>query len=466
MKIQNKLFVTWLFSSALLIVAMVIIMQWSVDRGMLEYINTREANSLQPVISSLENSFQKNQNWEEFANKPRLFNHFIHNIRRTNVERRLNREIANGPQQHRRPSHFRQRLPMITYSLFNPDKSLITGNPNTEIQLLIPVNLDGNTVAWLGMRRHQKITEIFELQFLNSTKNILLITAIVMIMLSVAFTLPLARHFVSPIQKITDFVHNLSRGSYEAKLTIKRSDEFSKLANDINELSTTLKENDNIRKRWLADISHELRTPLAILRGEIEAMVDGIRPSNQQNLASLQQEAIHLSNLVDDLYELSSADIGGLRYQKEKIDLGRVLQQQLEHHTAISAERGLTLELNLTSGIFIYADIKRFNQLIDNLIDNACKYTDAKGVISIKLKADKHVVTLVIEDSAPGVPEESLNKMFDHLFRVEDSRNRKTGGSGLGLAIVKRIIDAHQGTIVARHSSLGGVQITMTFPRI
>jgi len=494
MRIQNKLFVSWLCSSALLITSMVLLLQWSVDRGMLEYVNERQARALEPVVEALAEQFRDNQDWAQFEYNPRQLNHFIHQIQRRFDDRPLRAQhprpehrfgkrrgdVPHGGGRHdderfgneqrgTRPGGERPRPPpprtVANYSLFSAGKILIAGKANIDKQILIPIMLDGSAVAWLGMRRQEQITEIFELQFLQNTRQMIVLAGLFMIALSVLFTLPLARHFVAPIKKIAAFVHDLSRGNFDASLRIDRSDEFSTLARDVSELSATLKENDSVRKRWLADTSHELRTPLAILRGEIEAMIDGVRPLDQHNMDSLHQETIHLGKLVDDLYELSSADIGGLRYQKSAINLQSILEQQVQHYQTIASERTIDLRLIPGDSAVVYADDKRIRQLIDNLLDNACKYTDRAGLIEIGLTTVGRNVVLLIEDSAPGVAAEHLDKLFEHLFRVDDSRNRSTGGSGLGLAIVQRIVDAHQGTITTSHSKLGGLCIAVTLPR-
>jgi two-component system sensor histidine kinase BaeS len=474
MRIQNKLFFSWLLSSAVLIAIMAIVMRWSVDRGMLEYVNTREASSLSPAIAAIAAIYEQGGNLSRFRNNARDLNRFVENNRRElSTARPPRREPAarNGGRNQLRdrprkppPPPPRPRGPPNEYSLFDQQRLLIAGNPEFGNQILLPVDSDGKIVAWLGMRKRREITDNYELNFLENTQDILLVTSVILILISISFTLPLARHLVSPIRKIADTIHTLNLGQYDASLSTKRSDEFAQLAGDINELSDTLKENDSLRKRWLADTSHELRTPLAILQGEIEAMVDGIRPMNEARLQSIHQEILHLSRLVADLQELGSADIGGLSYRKEKTNLSDLLSQQILHHESVALQKNISMALFCPPDIFLKADPQRFNQLMDNLINNACKYTDENGNIDIRLIVDEDSINLSIEDSNPGVPDDALDKLFDHLYRVENSRNRNTGGSGLGLAISKRIVEAHQGTIVASHSSLGGVKITLNFP--
>ena len=137
-------------------------------------------------------------------------------------------------------------------------------------------------------------------------------------------TLPLARHLVEPLKLITQGMHKLTQGDYQQSINLKREDELGRLSRDYNELAHSLAESETTRKRWLANISHELRTPVAILRGELEAMLDEVRPLNKKNIASANDEVKHLQRLIDDLNLLTSADIGGMRYRKKNEELTKV----------------------------------------------------------------------------------------------------------------------------------------------
>jgi two-component system sensor histidine kinase BaeS len=248
-------------------------------------------------------------------------------------------------------------------------------------------------------------------------------------------------------------------------MQLQRNDELGQLARDINELASTLAHNDTVRKRWLADTSHELRTPISILKGELEAMLDGVRPVNKAGIQSLHHETLQLQKLVEDLHELNNADIGGLRYYKQSVDLVALLEEQLQRHRPVFDNAGLQLQLSNHPKILnAWVDSSRLHQLLDNLLNNSLKYTTCPGKVQIKLQQQGNNALLVISDSAPGVPDAALDKLFEHLYRVDNSRNRLTGGSGLGLAICRRIVEGHHGTITASHSELGGITITITLP--
>jgi two-component system sensor histidine kinase BaeS len=231
-------------------------------------------------------------------------------------------------------------------------------------------------------------------------------------------------------------------------------------------LAERLQQNEASRKQWIADIAHELRTPLAILRGEIEALQDGINQPDASTLASLHQEVSHLQRLVSDLYDLSMSDSGALSYRKESLDLIAVLQETLALHSTSLDEQQLSVDVKGLNQqpVLIQGDSQRLQQLFKNLLENSLRYTDKPGQLHISTQLKAGWVDILFEDSSPGVPEDALPRLFERLYRVESSRNRATGGAGIGLSICRNIVEAHGGSISAAHSALGGLEIRVHLP--
>jgi two-component system sensor histidine kinase BaeS len=179
-------------------------------------------------------------------------------------------------------------------------------------------------------------------------------------------------------------------------------------------MAQTLQRNEDMRRQWLADISHELRTPLAILRGETEAVLDGVRPITPTTISSLHAEILQLTRLVDDLYQLSLADLGGLNYQWQDVELAAALSQTGELFQGKFAQKGISLKLHTAKaqGLMLQGDPERLQQLFAIILDNSLKYTDAPGSLSLSLdrEGDKLVVDFL--DTPPGVPENSLPPPF------------------------------------------------------
>jgi len=220
-----------------------------------------------------------------------------------------------------------------------------------------------------------------------------------------------------------------------------------------------------MRRDFIADISHELRTPLGVLNGELEAVEDGVRPLDAATVGSLHAEVHTLNKLVSDLYDLSLSDAGALTYRKADVDVAELLQATADRLRDRFASRGLALSATLPrKAAMVFGDERRLQQLIDNLCENSLRYTDAGGRLEIVLQADASRVTLAFSDTAPGVPDDALPRLFERFFRVDPSRNRAHGGAGLGLAICRNIAIAHDGTLSVAPSPLGGLRLVLTLP--
>jgi two-component system sensor histidine kinase BaeS len=214
----------------------------------------------------------------------------------------------------------------------------------------------------------------------------------------------------------------------------------------------------------MADVSHELRTPLAVLKGELEAIEDGVRPLSQDSVKSLQAEVATLGKLVGDLYDLSLSDVGALSYRKQELDLRESIEAALgAYRERLAVQR---IEVEAAWGAVplpLLADPQRLHQLFSNLMENVIRYTDAGGRLRLSARRDESGIAIDLQDSGPGVPEELLPRLFERLYRLEGSRNRASGGAGLGLAICRNIAEAHGGRIEARRSPLGGLWIALRF---
>lgn len=452
MRIQYKIFLAILGSSLVLVATVLLLVQWSVSRGMLDYVNKRQDQRAQSVASELAEFYREQGSWSALHQQPVLLHQLIYNA------------MDNAPQRPQRSPRMMPPPPPVL-AVLDAERRLIAGAPPEEPNSLVPIELDERVIGWLVVPQMREIRTGFEEQFLRRQRSTLWFIGAVLVAVAALIGLPLARHLVKPIRQLTRGTHQLTQGNYAVTLPVTRRDELGELARDFNELALALAANETSRKRWLADISHELRTPLAILRGELEAMLDGVRALNPDNLQSLNQEIQHLSRLVDDLHALTTADIGGLQYRKVDCDIAELWREQCEAHIARFAAAGLNLHVQIPSAeIFLYGDEDRLLQLLDNLLDNSRKYTSVGGIVRVTLQSLSDGVLLSVEDSAPAVPASALPKLFDHLFRVEDSRNRSTGGSGLGLAICQRIVAAHHGSVAAELSELGGLRIRVQLP--
>ena len=171
-----------------------------------------------------------------------------------------------------------------------------------------------------------------------------------------------------------------------------------------------------------------------------------------------------MSRLVDDLRQLSLADTEALSLKKQPINPLQILRESLKlYHTQL-AQHNILVEENLQADIIWQANADKLRQLYSNILENTLRYVDSPGSLKIFSEQTKTQLSINFIDSGPGVPEESIGRLFDRLYRVEQSRNRAKGGSGLGLAICKNIVEMHSGKITATNVSSGGLWIKIVFP--
>lgn len=481
--VVHKLFLAILTAAVLSVFSSVVIMQWNISRGFLKFINSVEQSGVSRLAEKLEDFYSSKQNWDLLRSDPARWNHLIavsmpevglphgnHLSGTLPFEERIaagpppnNFSGENhGPIPPRMSHNFEQRI----YLLDSNKNVLIKHAEVTVGNTLTPLLYQGRTVGYLGLSPRQIIADAPQQRFLREQKLALGLTAGVVVLLASALSLLMARRLVKPIQELTHATHQLAAGSFVVRVSAASHDELGQLARDFNTLALTLEQGELTRRQWVADISHELRTPLSILRGEIEALQDGIRQPTIEKINSLHSEVMHLVRLVDDLYQLSLSDVGALTYRKSELDLVSVLQETVMAFRTDFHSKNISLELDIpeNGGVSFFGDSERLHQLFSNLLDNSLKYTDSGGRLQVVLHEDNSNVTIDFSDSAPNVPEAELDRLFERLYRVESSRNRLTGGAGLGLAICRNIVTAHNGSITAQASPLGGLWIKIELP--
>ena len=349
-------------------------------------------------------------------------------------------------------------------SLLGIDRALVAGPPPGPDAMERPVLADGATVGWLALQPLARPVNRRDTAFLASQVQGMAWLAAVLLLAAMGLAGWFARHLLTPLRDVEGAARQLSDGRFGVQLTTGRRDELGDLVRHVNHLSLALAAHEHARQRWMADISHELRTPLAIVRGELEAMRDGVRATDAGALASLHEEVMRLDRLVDDLHHWSLADAGSLSYRPAPHDLVALAADGLARFAAAAREAGLAID-HAGDPVPVRVDADRMRQLIDNLLGNSLRYTDRGGGIEVRVFAEGGQACLRIDDTPPGVPADALPHLFEPLYRVEHSRSRASGGSGLGLAIAQRIAAAHGGTLAASPSPLGGLRMELRLPR-
>jgi len=224
------------------------------------------------------------------------------------------------------------------------------------LKLMVHCNAEGLEGPGGGMKSifpfcpwNRTFYDVHQLQFVRQQKLALALIAGVTLLVSALIALPLAKRLVRPIRALAAATRRLSAGEYAIRVPVMATDELGQLARDFNSLALTLEKNEQARRQWVADISHELRTPLAVLRGEVEALQDGVRRTTPETLHSLHAEVMRLSRMVDDLHQLALSDVGALTYRKCTVNLVEELREAADSFRSRFEGKGITLTADLPS---------------------------------------------------------------------------------------------------------------------
>ena len=320
--------------------------------------------------------------------------------------------------------------------------------------VIVPEGRVGSVVTF----KRTKLGGGEEIAFASSVFQITLISALLLLVAAVLIAIILAKAITQPVLRARGFVQTLASGKYEQTALATSKDEIGALTADLDRLASILAANRQARRRWMSDISHELRTPIASLRAELDAILEGVRPLSSDSVQSVSQEVSRLSRLVDDLHQLSLADLGSMEYSFRSVDLAVAVAEAV---ASVPIPGDFSCEIQVGS-IRVEADEDRLHQLLTNLLANAVRYTASPGRIFVTSKMRGDRVEVSVEDSQPGVSEAERLRIVEPLYRVDASRSRSLGGSGLGLAIASSIAIAHGSELELDASSLGGLAVRFT----
>ncbi len=463
---------------ALLIV--LIITRLSLDRGFTQFLERQESGILGHLAPALSVIYQHRGGWEFLEQDPDNWHRILQRSSKLSGRQGRHRQALPPPgaragaEPELRWLRTLDRLSLRDrLFLLDPDKQVIAGpppdhhgkaNPDTRSMNLEPVVVDGQTVGWVGFApiRHKRPPEVS--RFLQGQVKAHLLALLVALGLVSLLSYALARHLSRPVARLDATVDGLSRGEYERRAEVESLDEIGRLAENVNHLAATLEKNRSARRRWMSDIAHELRTPVAILKGEIEAIRDGLRKPDDHTLSSLADEVEQLSRLVDDLQSLALADAGALNLERGNIDLAALTQQAAEAYRERLGARHIDLDLCVEAAVPIRADAGRIRQLLNNLLENCGRYTREHGRVTLSAIPQDDGALLSVADDGPGVSDQVREQLFERFYRAEASRARTSGGSGLGLAICRSIAEAHGGRIWAESNHNGGLSVHVLLP--
>ncbi|NWF88326.1 MAG: ATP-binding protein [Ignavibacteriaceae bacterium] len=266
------------------------------------------------------------------------------------------------------------------------------------------------------------------------------------------------------VEEISKTIHSIRKNELLDSSEIRLGKHLRKLEDEIKEMFIKNKNDieyleklEKIRTEFLGNVSHELRNPIFAIQGYIETLLDGAIDDPQVNKHFLQkanEHTINLSNLLNDLIDISMIESGEMRLSFRYFEIHGFLSEIANQVKPIAEDKNLELIYHpCRENLKLYGDKNRLKQALDNLITNAIKYTE-KGKVEILVNEERSTGRIIIRDTGIGIHEDDLSRIFERFYRVDKARSREVGGTGLGLAIVKHIIEAHGSKIYVK-SKLG-----------
>jgi len=292
-----------------------------------------------------------------------------------------------------------------------------------------------------------------------------LMAAAIALLLGLAFS----RSLSTPLQRLAEASRSIAERDFGQRVHASGTAEIVEVAEAFNEMASGLEKAEQLRRDLVADVAHELRTPLSVLQGNLRALLDGVYPLTQAEVAQVYDQTRLLSRLVDDLRDLALADAGQLRVELVPTHLEPLLQSAVEKLSTASDAHGVDLLLRIPEALpQVDADADRVAQIIGNLLVNALGHTPDGGRITVAASAGENNVQVTVSDSGQGIPAEHLDRVFDRFWRSDPSRTRDrrlSSGTGLGLSIVQALVRAQNGRIWVESKPGLGTSFHFTLPR-
>jgi signal transduction histidine kinase len=292
-----------------------------------------------------------------------------------------------------------------------------------------------------------------------------LVTGVIAGAIAIGVVQLLAHGMTSPLREMVGAARAMARGDYERRVTATSRDEVGELARAFNTMATELAEVDRVRRDLVANASHELRTPIGALRAKLENLVDGVETADRGVLAGLLEQTERLSDLVEQLLDLSKLESGAVPLEREPVSAASLLKQVAREWQPVAAERGIRLDVVVEPPeLEVICDERRLGQVLANLVANAVRHSPDEGAVVLHAGRRNGRVRYEVADEGPGIPPEEAERVFERFYRSDRARSQDEGGSGLGLAIARWIVELHGGSIRAEDADPHGCRMVVELP--
>ncbi|MFV0479415.1 MAG: sensor histidine kinase [Anaerorhabdus sp.] len=303
-----------------------------------------------------------------------------------------------------------------------------------------------------------------DIQLLEAMNKMLLLISLLFVIVAIFIGTLMARNIAKPVKEIIRRTKEIEKGNYENDDEFKnKTEELECLMESVKSLASSLKTQQDLKKRMAADYAHEFRTPLAAIQSNLEGIIDGVVEPTEDRVESMRQEILRLSRMVSELDKITEIQSNQLELKTEKLDLKKETQVVVRMFDGQLKDKKIKLEEQFESCLIV-ADRDKVKSVVTNLLSNAIKYTKPHGIISVATRQEGQWGMIIVQDTGEGIPSGDLPYIFDHLYRADVSRARNSGGSGIGLSVVKAIVEAHHGRIEVSSKVGKGSLFVVKFP--
>ncbi len=349
----------------------------------------------------------------------------------------------------------------------SPDETEIgTQLSETVLSQALPLEVNGEIVGYLVPEGGiVELPDDFDEVLIERVNRASLYAALISGGIAVVLALILASLILRPVRSLTRAANQMGGGDLSQRVTVHGSGELASLGRTFNQMATSLQDADERRQSMTADIAHELRNPLAIQRAHLEALQDGVYPLTQDNLALIGEQNRQLTRLVDDLRTLALADAGELSLNMRNVDLTELCENLASRFQPQADSKAVRITSSCgPTRLTSRGDKERLQQILDNLMHNALRYTPENGMIAVSLQRQGNSAIFSVHNNGPSIPTEVLEHLFERFYRGDKARDRASGGTGLGLAIARKLAEAHGGTLIGENHPSGGVVFKLVLP--
>jgi signal transduction histidine kinase len=356
------------------------------------------------------------------------------------------------------------RIDLMPSGMLSIERNVASGKTHELIRgpQIVMRDASGAIAGWLFLLPHRNIA--LELPRTGSLDRSFFWIFLAATLFGIVMAVAIARAVSSPVERLTAAARRMESGDLAVRVEPGGGAELEELAHGFNAMAATLARNEELRRRMVSDVAHELRAPLTNIRCELESMQDGLTTPTPERIASLHDETMHLTSLVDDLQDLALAEAGRLDIDLQPVAVAALARRAAAGIEPRARERGVTIRCDGDDDVVVLADTRRAVQILTNLLTNAVAHMETAGEIRIAWSRGNGEAIVQVIDSGVGIPPDELPHIFERFYRVDVSRSRTTGGAGLGLSIVRQLVAAHGGRVWAESAEGHGSTFSFTLP--